>query len=235
MNLSSQPIVLPTNYHRRRMLTTPVFINASPIAVNNKIKAIQARKPRLIRPSDYDYTDIRPLNIAHDIPNSSANFSVLTAERLVDRSKCIRLDRIPTRQPVRRSVLSTTSANQQSLLWANYQSSTGFHKQSQTQSHSTTITPPVIGSTKNKSVGGQTLDIHQRRTPQVMIEQQNSLTPIKSEQKSSKRTNNNIFPLWENEENLPVIMDDEFEQYLEKAIVKCADWLLKYVFNEKSD
>jgi hypothetical protein len=242
MNVSSQPLVLPTNYHRR-LLTTPttphssMFVNASPIAVSNKIKAIQARKTRLtLLPTNHDYTDMRPLNFGYNggVTHSRTDFSVLTAERLVDRSKDIRLDRISTRQPPRPSVLSTTSTNQQSLLWPNYQSSTGCNKHLQTQSNSTTITPPA---TKNKSPGGKMPDIPRHRN------RRNSLTPIEPQQKSTVKKNpitntprrTNHFLMNEGDEDDENLIDDEFEQYLEKAIVKCADWLIKYVFNEKNN
>lgn len=249
MNVSSQPLVLPTNHHHHhRFLTTTthpsMFVNASPIAVSNKIKAIQARKTRLtLIPANNDYTDIRPLNFGYTggVTHSRTDFSVLTAERLVDRSKDIRLDRISTRQPPRPSVLSSTSTNQQSLLWPNYQSSTGCNKQPQTQSNSTTVTPPA---TKNKSPGGKIPYISRHRNRQPLFNRQNSLTPIEPQPKSpikkmpvinvTERTNH--FPIHENDEDDEnMAVDEEFEQYLEKAIVKCADWLIKYVFNEKSD
>lgn len=252
MNVSTQPIVLPTT-HRRRFLTTahkPTFIDGSPIAVSNKIKAIQARKIRLNPlPNDTNYTDIRPLNFGYTggIANSKAN--VWTAERLVDRSKIIRLDRIATRQPTRPSILSsTTTINQQSLSWPNCQSSNLGNKQLQTHSNSTTITPPVFGSIKNKSPGGKISEIPQHRTRPPLIDRQNSLPPIEQQKQlhSLPRTIHNNLLTYdiqqedddENEnENVEedLLIDKEFQQYLEKAIVKCADWLIKYVFKEKDN
>ena len=256
MNLSSQPLVLPIN-HRRRFLSTtthsPMFIDASPIAVSNKIRAIQARKTRLSHlPTNPDYTSVRPLNFGYNggVSSSQTNFSVFTAERLVDRSKDTRLDRISTRQLPRPSVLSTTSTNQQSLLWPHYQSPGGGNKQLPTQSNSTTITSLAVRSTKNKSPGGKIPDLSRRRNRQPLIDRQNSLTPNESQQKSTLKTkplqisminsaemtnhnnnNNHHLPTYEsddNDENIP--MDEEFEQYLQSATIKCADWLNKYIF-----
>jgi len=259
MDVSSQSIVLPTP-HRRRYLTTthtPIFIDTSPIAVSNKIKAIKARKTRLNPiPTNSGYTDIRPLNFGYNggvsHSNSNSNVTVWTAERLVDRSKGIRLDRISTRQPPRPSALSATSTNQQSLLWANYQPSTVGNKQLQTNSNTRTITPTAIESIKNKSPGGKMPEIVRRRNRQPLIDRQNSLTPVELQAKSfqspifnfpERTTNNNLLGCEteeeeeerEVEEEDNVVMDKEFEQYFERAIVKCADWLMKYVFNEKND
>ncbi len=38
----------------------------------------------------------------------------------------------------------------------------------------------------------------------------------------------------EEDENVPVV-DEEFEAYVQKAMVKCADWLIKYVFDKTYD
>jgi len=244
--VSSQPIVIPTT-HRRRFLTAThpsVFIEPSPVGVCNKIKAIQARKTRFNPlPNNPSYTDIRPLNFGYtgSASNSKAKVTIWTAEKLVDRSKDIRLDRIHTRQPPRRSVLSTTSTNQQLLVWPNYQSSNPGSKQPQPHSNSTTLTPPAIRSINNKSSGGKMPEIPRR---QPLIDRQNSMTPIELQQKltCSERTNNNNILLYETEEDVEddeeeedLLMDKEFEQYLESATVKCADWLMKYVFNEKNN
>lgn len=242
MNVSSQPLVLPINQHRRRFLTTThssMAIDACPVAVSNKIKAIQARKTRLNSlPAESGYTDIRPLNFGYTggVTNSKANVTVWTAERLVDRSKSIRLDRIPTRQPSRPSVLSTTNTTQQSLLWPNYQSSTLGHKKLQIHSNSTTITPPAIGSIRKKSAGIKMPEIPRRQNRQPLIDRQNSFTPVEPQQKSLETTINNNLPTYETEqeqdEEEEILIDQEFEQYLDKAIIKCADWLIKYVFKE---
>jgi len=227
-----------------------MFVNASPIAVSNKIKAIQARKTRLtLLSTDAIYTDIRPLNFGYSGVGTSSRteLSVFTAERLFDRSKDIRLDRISTRQTNRPSILLNTSNNQQSLQWSNDQPSTTYNKQHPTQSYPTTLTPPFIGSSKNKSSGSRIPDISRNRSRQTLFDQTNSVLPSKAKPnstskiqpsqnlvlKSPENTNNNItnLPTSESEadeENMNV--DEEFEQYLEKAIVKCADWLIKHVF-----
>ena len=249
MNLSPQPIVLPNNHHR--LLT----VNASPIAVRNKIKAIQARKSRLTVPSYYESTEIRPLNpnSGHGLTTSTPSFTVITAERLVDRSKEIRLDRIPLRQPARPSILSSASVNQPSFLWTNYNSSNGFNKQPAAATHSnpTTITPPGLDSSKNKSSGGKISEIPSRRSRPTITSQPMSLTPINSRPKSSLkpkspliRTNRSsqrtmqrhlaIYESDDEKENL-MLIDEEFREYLDKAMVKCADWLIKYVFDRKVD
>jgi hypothetical protein len=207
-----------------------MYIDTCPIAVSNKIKAIQARKTRLnTLTTNTGYTDIRPLNFG--CTNSKGNFTVWTAERLVDRSKDIRLDRIPTRPPARRSVLSTTSTNQQSLFWPNYQTSAVRNKQPQTYSNSTITPPPAIESIKNKSAGGQMPEIPRRQNRPYLFDRQNSLIPTERPQKSPERN-----PLTEEteDEEEEIVMDKDFEEYFERAIIKCADWLLKYVFNEKT-
>lgn len=250
MNVASQPIVLPTT-HRRRFLTTykPTFIDASPIAVSNKIKAIQARRTRLNPLSnDTNHTDIRTLNFG--CTNSKVDdTTVWTAERLVDRSKDIRLDRIYTRQPPRPSNVSTTSIHH-SVCWANYQSSNLGNKQLQTNSNSTTITPPMFGSIKNKSPGGKISEVIQRRNRQPLIDRQNSLPPIEKHHQQQQQQQKphsisqtihdnlliaDIEDAEEDEEEEDLLIDKEFQQYLDKAIVKCADWLLKYVFKEQNN
>ncbi len=241
-------------------------MDASPIAVSNKIKAIQARKTRLNPlPTDTSYTDVRPLNFRYNagVTNPKANVTVWTAERLVDRSKDLRLDRISTRQLPRPSPLSTTSINQPSVQWPNYQVSTLGNKKLRTHSNSTTTTPPAISSIKNKTPGGQMPEIPRRGYRQPLADRQNSFIPVKPQQKSPQNLirhsseriiNNNPLPIYEpeeeeeeddnnereeeeeeekEEEEVPV--DKEFEQYFERAIVKCADWLLKYVFIEKNN
>lgn len=241
MNVSSQPIVLPTA-HRRRFLTTtrtPMFLDASPVAVSNKIRAIQARRTRLNPVTNSTtHTDIRPLNFgANNAPNNcKGNVTVWTAERLVDRSKDIRLDRIHTR----RSGVSTatTTINQISALGANCSSSAVGNKQVQANSNSTIVTPPAISSIKNKSPGGKISELPRRRTRPPLIDQQNSPILIEFPQKNLLhcpiRTINHISMPKDivEEEVEELILDKEFEEYLQRAMIKCADWLLKYVFIE---
>ena len=59
MNVSSETLAYPINHHRRVVTNkhSSMLVNASPIAVNNKIRAIQTRKPRITLPSYYDFTE----------------------------------------------------------------------------------------------------------------------------------------------------------------------------------
>jgi hypothetical protein len=284
MNVSSETFVFPLNHHRPVLNNkhSSMFVNAAPIAVNNKIRAIQTRKPRINLKSYYEFTDIRPLNIGNigGTKNSLGTFSNLSPEKLVERSKELRLRRISTRPNPRPSVLSTTViTNQQSSIWSSYNSPIDFAKQAQV--NSLILSSNAVGPAMNKSPMGHMPDIHQRSnrvqpvTRQPLTEQQNILVPIDSRHKSlpktktslpkahnrtvskskspfplsntqplqisqndySKQSNNNIIQLYQSEEdneNLP-IMDEEFEEYLQKAIVKCADWLIKYVFDKTYD
>lgn len=211
MNVSSQTIVIPTNHQRRRFLPTThrrLFPETSPIGVSNKIKAIQSRKTRL-NPilTETEYTNIRPLNIGYT--NSKEKLTVWTAEKLCDRSKDFRLDRIPTRPTIvrRPSIYSTAIMNQQSALWTNKQ-----------QSPTTTSPLPAPhGSIKNKPTGGKMPEIPRRQ--------------IRSNLPQPVTTNSHET----SEQETDLVMDKEFAEYLEKAIVKCADWLLKYVFIDENN
>ncbi|CAF1207218.1 unnamed protein product [Rotaria magnacalcarata] len=273
MNVSPHPAIFPST-HNRRFRTkdhSPVYLDAAPIAVNNKIKAIQARKtPLTLLSSDHDHTDIRQLNFGYNggVTTSRTDFSVLTAERLVDRSKDIRLDRYSKRQNARQSVLSTTSIAQHSSVWPKCQVSSVGNKHNHVQSNSITNTPPAVRSIKNKSSpGGKIPDINRRRNRQPFAEQANTLTPIETQKKSilktrpsqvkmhssldriHNNTNHNHFTAYEteedddddenilldDEENTNIVMDEEFERYLQAALIKCADWLIKYVFNQTVD
>jgi hypothetical protein len=279
MNVSSEAPAFPINHHRRLLTNThkPMLVSASPIAVNNKIRAIQTRKPRITLQSYYDYTDIRPLNLGNG--SGVTNLGNISPEKLVERSKELRLGRISARPNPRSSVLSTTSiTNQQSLLWSNLHSPMGFAKQPQI--NSPTVSPTALAPPLYKSSTGNIPDIQQRlsriqnSTRQPSIEQQILPTPVEPRHKSlpktkasipkayhrtvpkskspypishaqplqilpndySKQSTRNIIRLCESEddENVP-IMDEEFEEYLQKALVKCADWLMKYVFDQKYD
>jgi hypothetical protein len=290
MNVSSETLPYPVNHHHanRRVLPTKhssMLVSASPVAVNNKIRAIQTRKPRINLQSFYDFTDIRPLNLGQQsrISNSTNAFSNLSPEKLVERSKELRLGRLVPRQNPRISQLSSNSiANQQSLIWPSYDSPTAFFKQSQVDSmiiSSTAVAPTITKSPMP--------DIHPRSNRTVrapLIEQQMNLVPIDSRNKSVpkrknsipkaydrtiskvkspytssnaqplpmfqndyfKQFNNNMIQIYESEEedeeaaaeeeeNTPLVMDEEFQRYVQKAIVKCADWLIKYVFDKTYD
>jgi hypothetical protein len=63
----------------------------------------------------------------------------------------------------------------------------------------------------------------------------NPLPIYEPEEEEEEDDNNEREEEEEEEEAEEVPMDKEFEQYFEHAIVKCADWLLKYVFIEKNN
>ncbi|CAF1306070.1 unnamed protein product [Adineta steineri] len=257
MNVLSQPLPLPSSRRRRGLITprSPTFVDAAPVAVSNKIRAIQARKSRLTLVSpDAVYTDIRQLNFGYNngVSQSRTELPVLTPERLVDRSRDIRYDRISARRSSRPTVIVNTNNNQQSIFWSNYQPLNKSTKQPQTQSNSIAYTPPGVGSAKNKSPIRKISELPRRQIRQPSVDQHTSLIRTETKEKSSLKpqpllssriqsrdrtlnnnNNNNHHNLQtpetlDNEEHM--IMDAEFEEYLEKAIVKCADWLIKYVF-----
>ncbi|CAF1928410.1 unnamed protein product [Rotaria magnacalcarata] len=288
MNVSSEAIAFPINHHRHMLNGThpSIYANASPIAVNNKIRAIQARRSRITLQSYYDFTDIRPINLnnAGATTHSSTNFSNLSAQKLLERSKDVRLGHVPARHESRPSVLSSIStANQQSLIWPSYNSPNGFTKQSQI--NTPTMATPIPVLPNNKTSAHNMPDIHQRpyrtqtRTSHTLTEQQNdtlflaarhkSLSKTKSsipkancrkasKVKSSYATPNNqplqaihkddlkqskakknenavhLYESEEEEENI-VAIDAEFEEYIQKSTMKCADWLLKYVVDKDFD
>jgi len=240
------------------------FVSASPIAGNDKRKAIQKHKSRITIRSCYDLTDIRPLNTGNNnnISNpKTRTFSNLSPKKLVERSKELRVGRISTRQNPGSSVLSTTY--QQSFIWPGYNLPSGSTKQSDV--NSSTIPSNARKPTMNKSSTCNIPDIHQRssRAPTIgksLAEQEYIFTPIDSRYESlpkikcpltssntqplkmshndySKQLNNNnkvihFYGNEEDDENIPLVVDEENVQ---KAIVKCAYWLIKYVPDEKCD
>ena len=244
-----------------------MFVSASPLGNNNKIRATPARKPRITLQAYYDFTDIRSINISNaaGITSSSANFSTLNPEKLVERSQDIRLGRIAPRHSVRPSLLASTSTlNQQSFVWPSYNS-------------------PALTPTRNRSPAGHMPEIYQRpsraqtlsRAP--FTDQQNTLTSAEPRHKSltkAKATVPKAYPrtiskskspfptsrsqampavakevlkpaaktpirMYESEEDdgeedeKLLVVDAEYEDYVEKAMIKCADWLIKYVFDQK--
>lgn len=204
MNTSSQTVLSIPGHHPHRLLT---MTDSSPIAVRNKIKAIQARKPRLTIPTYYDSTEIRPFPML----NSTASFSVVTAERLVDRSRAFRQAAVvATPRP---AILSSASFAAQSNT---------LHRM------------PEIPQ--------------RRRSRPAAIDRHNSLTPIDSTKMNKSPP---LIPIAANSPSQPtlirlnlnesshdesqdLVIDDEFQEYYDQAIVKCADWLMKYVFHDES-
>jgi len=275
MNVTTETLPFPLTTHQKHHRTftnkhKSMLINASPIAVSNKIRAIQTRKSRINLHSCYDYTDIRPLNLTNQTNGQSTRVS---PEKLVERSKELRLGRISTRTNPRPSVLSTTSVtNQTSLIWPSCNSQTVFAKETPSGDSPTTVTHAM-----NKSMNVPMPDIVQRSsraqtiTRQPLGEQQpNILSSIETRHQSLPKTKSSkpkiIYPnvpkpkvdslqlisnenvrqvntttandtkLYSSEEDDGegvLIMDDEFKAYFQKAIVKCADWLMKYVIDKK--
>lgn len=276
MNISSEPIIYPINSHRHIIRGThpSIYTNAAPVAVSNKIRAIQARKSRINLQSYYDFSDIRPLHLSNPAvgTNSSTNFTHISAQKLLERSKDLRLGRLPVRHNSRPSVLSSVStANQQSLIWPSFNNTqNSFIKQS--QSNTPTVLSTAIGLPLNKLSTTHMPDIHTRThraqsfLNHTFTEQQNHASYLEpqrhrslpkkpsaqkhhtrksSKVKSSSRPTDdpkqsklnmseNVIHFYESEddqENVPV-MDAEFEEYLQKSTIKCADWLLKYVVDK---
>ena len=201
MQVSNPPLSLPN--HRRTLLPaahTTMLINASPVAVRNKIKAIQARKPRCTIPSYYDYTDIRPLNFSQGVASAPARITVFTAERLVDRSR-----------DVRPSLTSNASTSQPVLRWTtSFNSSSDFNRKlpmnssTATFNESTRIKLPTVATPHIRPSFSQ-----QPSLPALILPRRTHPTPIDDD---------------------PI--DDELSEYLKHSELKCADWLMKYVFNE---
>lgn len=229
MSASPAPLVYATNSRLHGLNEYP-STNDSPIAVRNRIKAIQSRKARLTVPTYYDSTEIRPLNI-NGVTNSSTNFSVITAERLVDRSKDYRLDRNGTRLTSRPSIGSNSSLHQQSFLWTNLNS-----LNSHSRNFSATTTQ--VRSRSSIAQPNETNVTHRRR--QTSNEHRTQISPmtndsrVKSTIKSKSSVNPNQQSLIDNKEQNVELIDEQFQEYLERANAKCADWLMKYVFVESS-
>jgi hypothetical protein len=202
-------------------------MNMSPIAVRNKIKAIQARRPRLTVPSYYDSSEISRLNMAD---HATVRFSVISAQRLADRSKDIQLHRISAWQPVRSSVYSNSALDaKQSYLWTNYNSSNRFGK---------------LPVTNSRFKSAMTPEPHSNKTP-ITRSRQTRQSSADSHLKSSLKMKSTLMRTdLSSSQTIPFISDDqqtnkneitdcdvEFREYVDRAIVKCADWLIKYVFN----
>jgi hypothetical protein len=277
----NNPTDLVTLSNRHRLLpasqtSSSMFVNASPLASNNHpIRTIQTRKPRITLQAYYDFTDIRSINLTNNpngngaaaMTSSSTNFSQMNPEKLMERSQELRLGRLAARPAVRPSVVSsTTTLNQQSLLWPSYNS-------------------PSLTPTRNRSPSNHIPEIFAHRVSRAhtisrtaLIEQTSGHVETRHKSFSKSKANNFVKPyqriaskskspyptsrsqaiplvppnvivketskptpirMYESEDEeveevskLPNI-DAEYEDYVEKAIVKCADWLIKYVFDQK--
>ena len=266
MNVSAETIPYPVNHsvHRRAMLTkhSSMYVNSSPLAMNNKIRAIQTRKSRITLQSYCDFTDIRPLNIAQNsrMYNSTTSFANLSPEKLVERSKELRLARMAARPNLGTSPLSTTSINnQQSFIWLPNHSSTVLGQENQitspTANKSSVINMPEIAQRTHRTrttVNEQPNKSISKTKPSIPKAYDRTMAKAKSPFPSTnpatapifqneyfKQMNQNFGQFYESEEdegeNHPLEMDEEFEEYVQKAMVKCADWLIKYVFDQTYD
>ena len=266
---------------------SPMYASASPVAVENKIRAIQKRKSRIILQSYYDFTDIRPLNIGNSggTTNISESFSNISPQKLLEHSKNLRLGRLSTNHNSRPSVLSRTSTtNHQSSNTSGYNSPIGFAKQSQANSStvSSNVHKSQIDKPSARKMPNVTQDSNRAHPPvayKTLTEKQTSLitaqprhkffpkaipstpkayyrtiphsgkppfptTPMQSLQVSTdnylKESKNiqsskliDIHKKQDNDvaKNTSII----HEEYLRQSIVKCADWLIKYVFDKEYD
>lgn len=271
MNITAETVPYPVNHtlHRR---TIPVkhssmYVSASPIAVSNKIRAIQTRKSRINLQTCYEHTDIRPLNIGQTsrMYNSSTSFNHISPEKLVERSKELRLGRLAARAVLGTSVLSNTSvANQQSFICPNNNSTITLGQDNglnspigmkssvvhmpeiaqrthRTQASNIRTSPneqqnaPVLPESRNKSIPKSKPPVP--KTNDRTVTKAKSPNPVVApifHNDYFKQMNNNPIQLCKSEEDVenPLEIDEEFEEYVQKAMVKCADWLIKYVFDQ---
>lgn len=195
--------------------------SASPRAVSIKKKTTQTHKPCIILQSYRDCTDIRPLN---NIKDGKSTLPKISPENLIRRSKDLRLALISTGQNPRSSVLSIISkANQQSSIYPN--SNSLIECTTERQGNSTIVSPTSFKPALNKSSITNMPDIHQ-----PSIQQQNICNPIDSRYQPLPQIDSSI-PI-KVSQNVPLVLDEE---YVQNATVKCADWLITYVFDKTYD
>ena len=236
-----------------------MFVSATPVTVNKKIRGSQPHKPRLTLQAYYDFTDIRSINLANTpgITSSSASFGNLSPEKLVERSQDLRLGRLPaTPTNVRSSFLPSTSvSHQQSSIWPNYASailspSTGHAPDvpaRTTRAHTTAR--PAVNDQQNSFVHVEPRNRSFARTKTYLPKANARATPkgksslvlsrsqplaATSQIDYSRVRKINAVDAYEsarNHDHLPVL-DSEYDDYLEKAMIKCADWLIRYVFDK---
>ena len=276
MNITAETVPYPINrsVHRRAVpiKNSSMYVSASPLAVSNKIRAIQTRKSRITLQTYYDHTDIRPLNIGQTgrLYNSSTSFTHISPEKLVERSKELRLGRVAARPNVGTSALSNTSvANQQSFICPNNNSTIALGQENEinspTGNKSFVVPMPEIPQRTHRTQATNNRGpLNEQQNVPVLIEPRNksipkpkpsvpktndrTMTKAKSPHPPAnpaiapifhndyfKQMNTNPIQLYESEEddeNNPLEIDEEFEEYVQKAMVKCADWLIKYVFDQ---
>lgn len=268
----------PSSYQHHHRLLPPMFVSASPVGTR-----IQSRKPRITLQAYYDFTDIRSINLTQanggtgGLNSSSANFSTLNPEKLMERSQELRLGRLAAAQSSARSpaarpsmLSSTMSFNHQSLLWPSYNA-------------------PSFSATRNRSPSNHIPEIFHHRTSraanpsrtalldsfqlgpnetrQKSLSKSKTTTPMKTSYQRQISKSKSPYPtsrsqaiavapvtthakepskptppirMYESEEELETDefhlaepnIDAEYDDYIQKAITKCADWLIKYVFDQ---
>ena len=234
-----------------------MFISGS----SKRIRPTQTRRPRITLQAYYDFTDVRSINFhnGNGFNNSSSNFSRIKPEKLVERSRDLRLG---ITQANRSSMISShINLNQPSSLWPNFHSNSLTpttnrsnivpmpdisHRTSRAQSLSRTgiidrqISPSPIES---KSKTYSKTKINQNKITPRLVGQSKSpfVTPRVSQPMiikeiaqppANKLVDIHICQSEEQDENndqQAALVDD----YLTKAMSKCADWLIKYVFDQK--
>lgn len=221
---------------------TPMIVNNSP----NKIRQVPGRKSRITLQAYYDFTDIRSINL-----NNS-----LRPEKMIERSQEIRLAGNKTSRTS--FVSSNSTLNQNSYYWTSFNSN-GL---SATKNRASIIAMPEIGPRPSRSKNPSRQGFVEQRNASTPVEPKykllsrtkttmpksfhRTITKSKSPMITSRvqptqflpKETNNILnnQMYESEEddgNVPQVIDVEYQNYLSKAMTKCADWLIKYVFDQK--
>ena len=173
-------------------------------------------KPRIILHSSYDYTDVYPLNLTQTNRQTNLtptpSFSKVSPEKLIERSQQLRLNRL------------STCSNLPQEHSVKIQQKTSLPIIARHQSLSKVKTSPI--------------DVDQR-TKSKIISANHFITRHASCKQTNTNTNSNhIHKQNENGDDKKKIswtMDEEFRQYLQKATMKCADWLIQNNFDQASE
>lgn len=191
-------------------LITPAII--SPMKYNFKNELSGRSKSRIILHSTCDYTDVHPLNLGqinrHTNLIPTPLFSKISPEKLIERSQQLRLSRLSNSSnlpPI--STLDNTSCIQS------------------TKPQQKTSVPIIARHQSLPKVKPSPVDISQRTKSRMS-------NPVIARHVSCRQTTIQKQSN-DNGENLPWIIDEEFRQYLQRATLKCADWLMRNNFEEK--
>jgi hypothetical protein len=263
VNGSFETVAFSINhYPDNRVLTiskySSMFTSHSQILENNKIRASPRRKPRMTLQSYYAFIANRPLNIVNngEKSNRKKTISNLSLKQLVERNKELRLGHISTHHNPNRLGLSTK--NQQSLMGPSYNAPMASPKMKKLsignmpdihQHSSRTQTTTCQSLTEQQKIL-MPIDSRHQSLPKIQSSMPTTDQPTISKPLISTNTQpipisyNDYFKQWNNtvihlhqgeedEDNLAMDMDEEFREYFQKAIIKCADWLIKSVFDKK--